>query len=629
MSADAMTGKWIGPYKVLGLIGRGGMGVVYRAASANGRIVALKVMAPELARDDEFRDRFIRESQVDLDHPNVIEVFDAGLAEETLYLTMHLVGGPDLKSVISREGRLLPSRVVSIMKQACSALDAAHENAIVHRDIKPQNFLLEPAGGDERLYLTDFGLMKTVTSQSSLTASAHLMGTAQYMSPEQIRNRPIDGRSDIYSLGCVLFECLTGTAPYGAREEVAVLFSHVNDPPPKVSQKVPVLPDALDDIVAKAMAKDPAERYLAAGDLAADLEETLQGGRSGKLVWGDLEIRAASRAGGRDKPIGKEPVAAASRSRAGASGWVIAAVSLIVLVMVLTRGDPLTPAEGPAAALFEQESETEARLDVEEEEAEQGDRNRSTREPRPTSKTKDAKKPHERLVELDQPGSDQPHDGGAARSGERPVSHPRPGTYTYEQSGREALCPANEGCIDGADLRGPVQVRTGDVTSTSATDQVSSARVSERFSIASLVDYRPGAALLRETLMTFRTSQGGFEVRLRPDPAMELLRSPLEPNERWDGAWISAPTPGSYSVEVIDHDRSLISGRRIPTIKLKTIIRWKGDHPGSLEMTSWIDPDTRVTVESVVRMRARTGHEDFSYETTYHHVLMSGPGYSR
>jgi streptogramin lyase len=280
--ADARLGTLLAGYRIESLIGRGGMSVVYLAHHEGlERKAALKLLAPELAENEAFRQRFIRESRMaaGLDHPNVIPVYDAGEADGLLYIAMRYVRGSDLKTLLAEHGPLGLPDVVRVMDQLGAALDAAHAEGLVHRDVKPANVLLSPATPPAvigHLYLADFGLTKKSLSGSGITKSGQFVGTIDYVAPEQIRSDPVDGRTDVYSAGCVLYECLSGEPPYVRDSEVAVMFAHLNDPPPKPSAVRPELPRGIDAVVAKAMAKAPDRRYRTAGDLAGASGEALR-----------------------------------------------------------------------------------------------------------------------------------------------------------------------------------------------------------------------------------------------------------------------------------------------------------------------------------------------------------------
>ena len=262
--SDLVPGSSFGPYRIESLLGRGGMSVVYLAEDTRlARRVAIKVLAPELAADDAFRSRFVRESQLaaGLDHPNIVPVFEAGEAEGQLFIAMRYVRGTDLRTIIVREGPVDPARTVRLLRPIASALDAAHRGELVHRDVKPANILIASDEGEEHVYLSDFGLTKHASSRSGLTRTGQFMGTVDYVAPEQIQGQDVDGRADEYSLACVLYECLTGNVPYAKDSDVATLFGHIQDPPPRVSVARPTVPAAIDEVVAQGMAKDPAERF--------------------------------------------------------------------------------------------------------------------------------------------------------------------------------------------------------------------------------------------------------------------------------------------------------------------------------------------------------------------------------
>jgi hypothetical protein len=250
--------------------GRGGMGVVYCATHiALDRRVALKLLAPELASDEGFRARFQQESRLAarIDHPNVVDIYEAGDEDGRLYIEMRWVEGSDLRKEIERNGRLAPARAAHIVAQVADALDAAHALGLVHRDVKPANILLGFRQGREHAYLTDFGLTKRVESAGGLTRTGQWVGTLDYVAPEQIRGDKVDARTDVYALGGVLAHALTGHVPFERDSDVAKMWGHINDPPTPPSSVVPGLPRALDAVVLRAMAKDPAERYQSAGDL--------------------------------------------------------------------------------------------------------------------------------------------------------------------------------------------------------------------------------------------------------------------------------------------------------------------------------------------------------------------------
>jgi DNA-binding beta-propeller fold protein YncE len=273
--ADARIGSELLGYRIEALIGRGGMGVVYRAEDLRlQRKVALKLLASELAEDVRFRERFLRESQLaaSIDHPNIVPIYGADEAGDQLYIAMRYVEGTDLRALLRDEGALEPSRALQLLTQLADALDAAHERGLVHRDVKPSNALLDSAG---HLYLADFGLTKGASDRSVLPISSRISGTVDYVAPEQIEGRSVDARADIYSLGCMLYECLTGEVPFVRNSELAVLWGHVNEPPPKASVRNPQLPEAIDPVIAKALAKSSEGRYETCRDLTEAARKAL------------------------------------------------------------------------------------------------------------------------------------------------------------------------------------------------------------------------------------------------------------------------------------------------------------------------------------------------------------------
>jgi YVTN family beta-propeller protein len=264
---DLHPGDVFAGHRITGVAGRGGMGVVYRAVQLDlDRPVALKLIAPQLAEDPAFRERFVRESRLAaaIDHPNVIPIYYTGEYEGALYIAMRYVEGSDLRTLVRAAGRLDAERAAHIVAQVASALDAAHERGIVHRDVKPANVLL---GASEHIYLTDFGLTKRITSASGQTRGGGWVGTLGFVAPEQIRGERVDARADVYALGCVLFHTLAGGPPYQRDSDEATLWAHLHDDPPSLRANAPDAPAELEAVIDRALAKDPDERFQSAGDL--------------------------------------------------------------------------------------------------------------------------------------------------------------------------------------------------------------------------------------------------------------------------------------------------------------------------------------------------------------------------
>ena len=335
-------GSEVSGYRIESLLGEGATGAVYLARDAEGRAVALKVLDPAVAADARFRERFLRESRVAalLEHPNLVPVLDAGEDGGLLYIAMEWVEGVDLRSLLRREGPLEPERAVALVADVAAALDVAHAAGLVHRDVKPANILV--AGDQARL--CDFGLAKHTATAESLTGERMLVGTVAYIAPEQIEGAGVDGRSDVYSLGCVLHECLTGEPPFDRGSELAVLYAHLNEPPPRPSASRKELPPALDEVVAAALAKAPAERPQSGGELASAARAALRGEaprRRGRrraptllLAAGALAAAAAAAvllSGGADDMPGRPPLRLGSDVLAAVdprSGRVVSRVQL-------------------------------------------------------------------------------------------------------------------------------------------------------------------------------------------------------------------------------------------------------------------------------------------------------------
>jgi serine/threonine protein kinase len=282
MTGGLTPGAKFADYVVGSRLGEGGMAVVYRAWDPNlEREVALKILNRSLASDERFQRRFVRESKMaaSLAHPNVVPIFATGRAKGLLYLAMQLVEGTDLQELLRREEQLDGARTLSIMGQVARALDAAHRRGLIHRDVKPANILIVPRAHEKDLdevYLSDFGLTKRRDSETRLTATGQFLGTLDYVSPEQIQGGAIDGRADVYALGCVMYECLIGKPPFQKDTEVALIYAHLQDPPPMCTHTRSDLPAAIDSVVATAMAKLPDDRYSTAGELIAAARASLE-----------------------------------------------------------------------------------------------------------------------------------------------------------------------------------------------------------------------------------------------------------------------------------------------------------------------------------------------------------------
>jgi serine/threonine-protein kinase len=330
------AGETFGGYEIESLLGRGGMGAVYLATHARlGRKVALKTIAPELSHDEAFRARFLRESQLvaSLDHPNVIPIYDADEVDGVLYIAMRYVSGPSLQALLRARGALAPAEALHIAEQIGGALDSAHAAGLVHRDVKPANILVAEPG--DHAYLCDFGLARGTRSEG-LTETGSFLGSVDYCAPEQIEGRPLDGRTDVYALGCVLYHCLAGEPPFRRDSDFLVLEAHVRDLVPALREARP----ELDRVLATAMAKDPDARYPNGRALA--------GAFRAALGEDDKATRAAA-----PRPAPPEPVTLrhetrrvrAPRALLAAGGAVLLAAVALAAVLVLRGGSGSNAAE--------------------------------------------------------------------------------------------------------------------------------------------------------------------------------------------------------------------------------------------------------------------------------------------
>jgi YVTN family beta-propeller protein len=348
--ADPRIGTGLAGYRIKALLGRGGMGVVYLAEQTRPhRQVALKLLLAQAATSQAFRERFLREAELAaaIDHPNVLPVYDAGETDGVLWIAMRHVDGIDLAALLARDGALAPEQALAIAGQVAGALDAAHTRGLVHRDVKPGNVLLAVEDGAvAHAYLADFGLTRRVGGGvRGLTVSGQVLGTIDYVAPEQVEGGQVDGRADQYSLGCVLFECLTGTLPFRRASELAVLWAHVHDPPPRIGEHRSDLPAALDEAIGRALAKAPSDRHPSCGALVASAQAALAGAApaGGRRRLGRPNGHRGGR--GRRRPwlagLARRPVLVLA-----ATAGVLLAV--VLAVAVLLARDGRAPA-GPAA----------------------------------------------------------------------------------------------------------------------------------------------------------------------------------------------------------------------------------------------------------------------------------------
>ncbi|MEV5439283.1 serine/threonine-protein kinase [Streptomyces sp. NPDC052682] len=303
-----LVGRQVAGYRIEQEIGRGGMAVVYRARDLRlDRTVALKLLAPELARNDTFRRRFTHESRAAaaIDHPHIVPVFEAGETDGILYIAMRYVSGSDLRHLLDREGPLPPATALRIAAQVASALDAAHDHGLVHRDVKPGNILVS-RGTDsdhpEHVYLTDFGLTKKSLSLTGFTTVGQFVGTLDYVAPEQISGRPVDARCDVYGFACVVHETLAGHPPFRRDDDMALLWAHQYDDPPPLTRARPDLPEQVDAVFAKALAKSPDDRYPSCLAFVAALRSATTGRAAGGRAPTHVDRPVPDPADDRPKP---------------------------------------------------------------------------------------------------------------------------------------------------------------------------------------------------------------------------------------------------------------------------------------------------------------------------------------
>jgi serine/threonine protein kinase len=348
--AGLAPGSRVAGYLLERLAGTGGTAAVFRARDERlDRVVALKLLAADLTKDDAFRQRFLREARAiaAVDHPHIIPVYEAGEADGVLFIAMRFVAGSDLRAVISREGGLPPGRAASLFSPVASALDAAHASGLVHRDVKPANMLVDwGPGRPEHVYLSDFGLARGMSSSASgLTRAGQFLGTPDYAAPEQISGALVDGRADQYALACVAYTLLTGTVLFERDQAMATLYAHLFKPPPRVTKVRPDLPTAADQVLARALAKEPKARYDSCGAFSGALREALGLGPYGSVWLGRLPTGVGV------PPVTPVPAARALETTVGADAATVAPPdSTSALISTTSLTAPPDRSVSPAAA---------------------------------------------------------------------------------------------------------------------------------------------------------------------------------------------------------------------------------------------------------------------------------------
>lgn len=370
--AELGEGSIFAGYRIERRLGAGGMGTVYLARNPDlPRSEALKVLSAELSRDPAFRARFVREADVaaSLDHPNIVSVHQRGEFDGQLWIAMQFVDGTDADAALDA-GPMEPARAVRIIAEVGKALDYAHRRGVVHRDIKPANFLLsEAAGGEERVMLADFGIARAL-GEAGLTATGAVVATLSYAAPEVLAGQPFDGRADLYSLGCSLYGLLTGKTPFHTADGAgAVMAAHLQQPPPRVTHAVPTMSPQMDWVIATAMAKDPARRFVTAGDLAAAAAQALRddapqpvptapGHVAAQPNWWQQHPDSMTTVAGPTAPVlpPHHPAYVPTKPRRSRRIAVAAAVAALVAAatvttVVLTSGSDSSAASSPSGAV--------------------------------------------------------------------------------------------------------------------------------------------------------------------------------------------------------------------------------------------------------------------------------------
>ncbi|OBI89812.1 serine/threonine-protein kinase [Mycobacterium asiaticum] len=349
MTSSSRVGSRFGPYILRRLLGTGGFGEVYEAEdTAMNRVVALKLLSSSYSHNPAFRERLFREARTAgrLHDPHVVPIHGCGEIDGQLYIDMRLIDGTDLQSTLDHEGALSPARAVTIVRQIAAALDAAHAETVIHRDVKPANILL---GNDDFACLVDFGLANAATD-TKLTSEGTTIGSFAYLAPERLASGEVTPGADIYALACVLFECLTGSAPYEGRTEIpALVAAHLTSPPPRPTQHHPGIPVGFDEVIARGMAKEPGHRYRTAGELAAAAQRALstpvpQGGWAAQEA---VTTRPWSPPPPPVSPPARPPIPAPNPLRPKSRRGIVLAVAAVALVAVTAAVIAVVAAPGP------------------------------------------------------------------------------------------------------------------------------------------------------------------------------------------------------------------------------------------------------------------------------------------
>ena len=594
----------VADYRLIRQIGSGGMSVVYLAENARGERVAVKILDPHLTWEAEGRARFLKEAQhaASLDHPNVLSILDAGEADGRLFMTMPFVDGPDLASIIA-EGPLEPSRTLAVLVQVSAALDFAHERGVIHRDVKPQNILVAAAGG--HVYLTDFGLAKSLVSTSQRTATNQVIGTIDYVAPEHIANRRVDHRADIYALGCVLYECLTGHRPYERESDFQVLWAHTQDEPPSVRGINPRLSPRFDKIIAVALAKEPRARYSSCSELIGDVRTAIEDEVGCQTLV--AERRRAER-----------PKARPGRRAAGLLVGLLLVSAAFTGVMTAFhsegRNQTNTP---PPGARDEEQSQAESAPPL--------GKTQTTSKSALVRANARVSGVSSALEQPDPPESAAP----AVQLHPAEIMLPGQGNYVYSMSGSNTLC-GDQGeltvCPPREQLPTRMTIGVSREKSPNGDDMIILDRRwsggSELSSNLRLTDQGAFITMTRN-VFDYEGVQIGASFRLHPPAAW--LRFPLRVGSSWNDRW-EGPTKGWLAAEVVGKDSLRVDGRAIKTYRILSTTRFQGKTSGSVISTEWVDPTTNLPL----RIHSDISLDDAAteYRAEFESKLLSGPGYS-
>jgi YVTN family beta-propeller protein len=554
-----LVGDEFAGYRLRSVLGRGGMSVVFQAEHPRlGNVVAIKVLAPELASDDVFRTRFLEESRIaaSMNHPNVIPIHDMGASDGLLYIVMRYVSGTDLRQMIKKRGRLQPEVAVFLLSQAARALDAAHAKGLVHRDVKPGNLLVERSNDDDdpdHLYLADFGITKRVMTHTGLTSTGQFLGTVDYVAPEQIRGPSVLGMADQYSLGCVLYECLTGRVPFEKDMIPAIIWAHVEEDPVLPTALRPDLPPAVDEVFARVLAKQPGDRYrncrefmeaarTALGDRATAPGPPRPASASYTPTEMGLSATAIDYPGALDAPAAPVPTGYAAASPAGYAAAPVAPAYAAEPPAAAPTGHPGELTHEKAASLV---PETEAMFAV-----------GSTRPPRDSTIAS-----HRR-----QPATTPPGDGGSGGSGgEPPGGHgPRRGMFRSRRAALTVLIVAVAAAVA---VPVALVVTASHGTKTGGASPTQNAGSSAGTRAAAAASSAPSVAV-PTVAGTIRVGQSPSYIQIAPN-----------------GKFAYIANPGAGAINVIDTANDRVSG----TIKI----------PQGPPQSVSFSPDSRTAYVSV------------------------------